>query len=24
VKRGGASLVLPLHRIADQMGRWAT
>jgi two-component system chemotaxis response regulator CheB len=23
VKRGGASLVLPLHRIADQMGRWA-
>jgi two-component system, chemotaxis family, protein-glutamate methylesterase/glutaminase len=22
VKRGGASLVLPLHRIADQMGRW--
>jgi two-component system chemotaxis response regulator CheB len=22
VKRGGASLVLPLQRIADQMGRW--
>jgi len=23
VKRGGASLVLPLPRIADQMKRWA-
>ena len=24
VKRGGASVVLPLHRIADQITRWAT
>jgi two-component system chemotaxis response regulator CheB len=23
VKRGGASVVLPVHRIADQLTRWA-